>query len=78
MSTTMLTLCEYMLCTDSTLLQQGALVMGFETTGLWGNGMTMTNQYYDNDSVCFLSEERKDKEKEGDVSTQGTLVRGLE
>jgi len=40
--------------------------------------MTMTNQYYDNDSLCFLSEERKDKEKEGDISTQGTLVRGLE
>jgi len=51
--------------------------MGFKNTGLGENDMIITNQDYDNDSL-FLSEKRKDKEKEGDVPTQSTLVRGLE
>ena len=68
------TLRESLLCTGSAH-QQGDLVMGFETKVLGGDDMIMTNQDYDNDSLCFVCD---DKDKEGDVSTQGTLVRDLE
>jgi len=68
------TLQESLLWTGSAH-QQGDLVMGFETKVLGGDGMIMTNQDYDNDSLCFVCD---DKDKEGDVSTQGTLVRDLE
>ena len=71
------TLRESLLCTGSAAHQhqQGDLVMGFETKVLGGDDMIMTNQDYDNDSLCFVCD---DKDKEGDVSTQGTLVRDLE
>jgi hypothetical protein len=64
------TLRESLLCTGSAH-QQGDLVMGFETKVLGGDDMIMTNQDYDNDSLCFVCD---DKDKEGDVSTQGTIV----
>jgi len=60
---------------DALSTHQGGLVIGFENAGFRGIGTTVTNEDYNDDSLCMLSEERKDKEKE---STQGTLVRGLE
>mgnify|MGYP000870693884 CR=1 FL=1 len=51
------TLRESLLCTGSAHQQGADLVMGFETKVLGGDDMIMTNQDYDNDSLCFVCDE---------------------